>query len=1109
MQEGSLGIPQLTPEENASLMREIMGGVQWVGEAADKPAAAVRGIAGGVTDIFQGREPDWGGGLLNLIPFGDTMGITDQTERVSGWELGEKWGMPEGKPGFDRWDLAKFGLEVAGDPLFWATGPLGTMTKAGKAAAEAGRAAEMARLAKGPAKTIAGATKELKKATPALGKALEKGIGATPPGGALTPATAIEQIKAGQRALLGLRAPKLRATTFRLPIPHIGMTDEAVASFGTGAWAANAAEKLFYGGGGALSTALWPMRKVIQGYRGTMTPHFRGTFNARGQKAADVGFAETQLLGDAITGMTPTIANLHKQLGERYAEAAQQHLKGNLTGQDAYQDFMRMAAEQMELADGQLPTIQGLQAIARKTLGLKGQQTLPELVANNDEMAKGVLQMLDTLQLSTEIPAYLDLLALGAPGQMLADIYAFHFGRRPSNVNILRESGKDVSKPFFQYSMARQGPLRDLPGGTWMVNRLARDQVYRGIVKDPDAALDLTKATTAKQLKIGQVVHALDRDNYGWVWDVHKNGNKAKVHFVSKEGAEADKWIDESLLVPTTGTPKLPEGKILRKLKPDEHAKLLRNSLKAKGVEVPDEADLTQLRRIWLATQHVRPGLEEAWEAGRGKQFDEWFAGSKVVDEAGRPLKVYHGTFREGFEELDPVGARAYEGPGLPGALYFSARTRLAEEFAGLSSLPHLRDITPEAGSRLYPAYVNIKNPAPSVTLDALKEAGVPIDEWVPRLKAQGYDGYITKDMDEVLVFDKSQIKSAIRNEQMPVVRQRLDGSEVTREEEFARWFKGVEARNQAGKVMKNKDGTIKMLPPRLHEIDDYFSNLPMSTAQTGLFDRTVRRLGRLHALHRGRSIHDALGPQSAFQSRCPKRRRWWNPAGKCLGGRRIHAEGPGDVCRQDGARGRRCRRVARQAATQPRRVPHPKGVRRSSQTAEPQRRSRAGVGQADRLLQGPLDPAVPFLPRPERRFQLLARLDRGAGWIRGAGQRALGLYQVRPRLRQGGRRDATAHQGRYRSRGDHHAQGAGGGNLGPRDARAHDPGLRLNWENWPKTDAFRPRRIHATAWAVEGNTGRTRHGPGLGGLLLGHPPRSTRGTCCPRRHGHARLAPG
>lgn len=107
----------------------------WVGESLDKPGAAVRGLLAG--------RPDQ---LANLIPFSDTIGITDPSQRTSGRSLLESLGALSSKEdgsGFDLGDLAGIGADIATNPLTY-LGPAGAikgvrslMGRGGTAAREA------------------------------------------------------------------------------------------------------------------------------------------------------------------------------------------------------------------------------------------------------------------------------------------------------------------------------------------------------------------------------------------------------------------------------------------------------------------------------------------------------------------------------------------------------------------------------------------------------------------------------------------------------------------------------------------------------------------------------------------------------------------------------------------------------------------------------------------------------------------------------------------------------------------------------------------------------------------------------------------------------------
>lgn len=134
--------------------------------------------------------------------------------------------------------------------------------------------------------------------------------------------------------------------------------------------------------------------------------------------------------------------------------------------------------------------------------------------------------------------------------------------------------------------------------------------------------------------------------------------------------------------------------------------------------------------------------------------FQRWFGNSKVVDENGSPLVVYHGTTKE-FTAFD----RAKATSGRYGAgFYFGSPTDAS------------RRADVEEG-RVIPAYLNISNPAPDSVWYPIRQAmfngQITAEEMRSTLEAQGYDGLILRRGDrnrEYVVFRPEQIKSAIGN---------------------------------------------------------------------------------------------------------------------------------------------------------------------------------------------------------------------------------------------------------------------------------------------------------------------------------------------------------
>lgn len=124
------------------------------------------------------------------------------------------------------------------------------------------------------------------------------------------------------------------------------------------------------------------------------------------------------------------------------------------------------------------------------------------------------------------------------------------------------------------------------------------------------------------------------------------------------------------------------------------------------------------------------------------ENFYRWFGDSKVVDEQGRPLVVYHGggkfdTFKYSYD----------------GTYYFTTNKEYAERYAN--------DYIDERGKKglgeLKSVYLKIENPAPQDVIDR---------DTLDQVIAQGYDGHIFDDVlsendDKIIrVFEPNQIKS-------------------------------------------------------------------------------------------------------------------------------------------------------------------------------------------------------------------------------------------------------------------------------------------------------------------------------------------------------------
>ncbi|MEJ6002580.1 ADP-ribosyltransferase-containing protein [Paucibacter soli] len=161
--------------------------------------------------------------------------------------------------------------------------------------------------------------------------------------------------------------------------------------------------------------------------------------------------------------------------------------------------------------------------------------------------------------------------------------------------------------------------------------------------------------------------------------------------------------------------------------------------------------------------------------AGKGLDELAWFCGSRVVDAAGNPLMVFHGTLFAEFDEFDISAENAYEG-----GAFFSTSHAVASHFADpdVRGLDHDdEDLQPG----VIPVYLSIKNPKRlgpedvfrannSHSFDVMRKA-------LAKAKLEGYDGaHIVgiadgdKTADQWVAFHPDQIRSAIAHP-MPAVR--------------------------------------------------------------------------------------------------------------------------------------------------------------------------------------------------------------------------------------------------------------------------------------------------------------------------------------------------
>lgn len=170
----------------------------------------------------------------------------------------------------------------------------------------------------------------------------------------------------------------------------------------------------------------------------------------------------------------------------------------------------------------------------------------------------------------------------------------------------------------------------------------------------------------------------------------------------------------------------------------------------------------------------------------RDANFRAWFGESKVVDEAGAPLVVYHGTAQD-IAAFDPSRLQA-EG------IHLSADPAVANTYAASRAMDGGR------GANVVPVFVkaNRVRDVPMITTDVIRQAA-----------AEGFDA--VRRGDHIVVMRPEQIKSAIGNSG------RFDPNSASlTDSPFADWTASVNAAirdmRQAAEAMQPKE------PPRAAE---------------------------------------------------------------------------------------------------------------------------------------------------------------------------------------------------------------------------------------------------------------------------------------------------
>ena len=460
---GNLAIqsPPMSPEEESSLLGNTLSAVGYIGSTLDKPGAAVRGLLGGA----MGGTGEQAGvsALKNLIPFSDTLGITNPEQRVSGRDLLEQSGIANAnEPGLFNnpadfaGDVGGFAAEVVTDPLFWMTGPLGTLTKSGQAALKGAEKVGTA------SKDFGKAAAQLASKEPLVGQVM-----------ASTPAGIAEQFRSGLRSPVGLHVP-FTDINAALPVP------QAVNDLMAGA-----IDKITYG-----KLSPFPM------LRGALSHTAGGVYKGAVQREKDLRWVEKEAMKGRIADAAPAFRARADELEATYKAIADHHKVIDPAGWQAFERDMLDTANALPDANGILEKL-------KTHWDLPADASIEGISAEVADIGNKFHEFFDTLHTTVQ-QAGERYKALGGDLTLLNDKYADYFPRRLSPA--LRQmidvqqakKGEGGLTDIMQFWRARKDYLRNYPGRSAGLNRIATDPAFMG-TKEVDGAI--AKMTKEEQVQ--------------------------------------------------------------------------------------------------------------------------------------------------------------------------------------------------------------------------------------------------------------------------------------------------------------------------------------------------------------------------------------------------------------------------------------------------------------------------------------------------------------------------------------------------------------------------------------------------------------------------------
>lgn len=237
--------------------------------------------------------------------------------------------------------------------------------------------------------------------------------------------------------------------------------------------------------------------------------------------------------------------------------------------------------------------------------------------------------------------------------------------------------------------------------------------------------------------------------------------------------------------------------------------KAVKSAFNSQGIESADEifGKIEEGKLEAAPVKAEKPAEErKSLRAPDTEAFKKWFGDSKVVDESGEPLVVYHGT---GFDFNIFEGARK----GTERAYFFSQNPELASDFALTSAGAY------DGNANVMPVYLSIKNPLVIDYKGNVKWGNdYLMKQMLSQVWAKKYDGVIAKNVIDgsgepttiYAVIKPNQVKSATGNigtfePTSPDIRKSLRATET---KAFDDWFKGSKIVDNNGKPRVMYHGT-------------------------------------------------------------------------------------------------------------------------------------------------------------------------------------------------------------------------------------------------------------------------------------------------------------